>query len=150
MLNITVRFTGLATAYIKNGNEGQKPTVGQIFRIWREVADGQRWVNACWYYHPEQTVHRYDKLFFENEVVKSGQYRDHLVDEIIEKCYVMFFTRYRHRVIGNKSVYCCESRYNEHEKTFNKIRTWKASSLMRCDRQTTLWICLSDSAPCVV
>jgi chromatin structure-remodeling complex subunit RSC1/2 len=114
--------------HIKNGNEGQKPTVGQIFRIWQS-ADGQRWVNACWYYRPEQTVHRFDKLFFENEVVKSGQYRDHLVDEIIEKCYVMFFTRYqrgRPKGIGNKSVYCCESRYNEHEKTFNKIRTWKA------------------------
>lgn len=114
--------------HIKNGNEGCKPTVGQIFRIWQS-ADGERWINACWYYRPEQTVHSSDKLFFENEVVKSGQYRDHLISEILEKCFVMFFTRYqkgRPKGIGNRSVYCCESRYNEHEKTFNRIRTWKA------------------------
>lgn len=113
--------------HIANGNEGSPPTVGQIFRIW-QTADGQQWINACWYYRPEQTVHRYDKLFYENEVVKSGQYRDHLVEEVLEKCFVMFFTRYqRGRPKGFEgSVYCCESRYNEHEKTFNKIRTWKA------------------------
>lgn len=113
--------------HILNGNEGCPPTVGQIFRIW-QTADGQQWINACWYYRPEQTVHRYNKLFYENEVVKSGQYRDHLVGEILEKCFVMFFTRYqRGRPKGfHGDVYCCESRYNEHEKTFNKIRTWKA------------------------
>lgn len=114
--------------HIANLNDPAKPTIGQIFRIWR-AADGQKWVNACWYYRPEQTVHRYDKLFYENEVVKSGQYRDHLVDEILEKCFVMFFTKYqrgRPSGIGDRAVYCCESRYNETEKTFNKIRTWKA------------------------
>lgn len=114
--------------HIKNPNNPKVPTVGQIFRIWRD-ANKQQWINACWYYRPEQTVHRYDKLFFDNEVVKSGQYRDHRVDEIVEKCFVMFFTKYqrgRPKGIGNASVYCCESRYNESEKTFNKIRTWKA------------------------
>lgn len=74
-------------------------------------------------------MHRYDKLFYENEVVKSGQYRDHLIDEVIEKCFVLFFTKYqrgRPVNLGDRAVYCCESRYNETEKTFNKIRTWKA------------------------
>ncbi|ODQ68135.1 Bromodomain-containing protein [Nadsonia fulvescens var. elongata DSM 6958] len=114
--------------HISNLNDPSKPTVGQIFRIW-QAHDGQKWINACWYYRPEQTVHRYDKVFLENEVVKSGQYRDHLVDEILEKCFVMFFTKYqrgRPHGIGNVQVYCCENRYNEIEKTFNKIRTWKA------------------------
>lgn len=114
--------------HISNLNDPAKPTIGQVFRIWK-ASDGQKWINACWYYRPEQTVHRYDKLFYENEVVKSGQYRDHIVDEILEKCFVMFFTKYqrgRPSGIGDRSVYCCESRYNENEKTFNKIRTWKA------------------------
>lgn len=114
--------------HIHNMNDPSKPTIGQIFRIW-QAPDGQKWVNACWYYRPEQTVHRVDKVFYENEVVKSGQYRDHLVDEILEKCFVMFFTRYqrgRPQGIGDRMVYLCESRYNEVEKTFNKIRTWKA------------------------
>lgn len=113
--------------HISNPNDPAKPIIGQIFRIWQ--ADGKVWVNACWYYRPEQTVHKYDKLFYENEVVKSGQYRDHTIDEILEKCFVMFITKYqrgRPTGIGNRSVYCCESRYNENEKSFNKIRTWKA------------------------
>ncbi|CAN6654429.1 chromatin structure-remodeling complex subunit Rsc2p [Trichomonascus vanleenenianus] len=114
--------------HIANINDPAKPIIGQIFRIWR-AADNQKWINVCWYYRPEQTVHRYDKLFYENEVVKSGQYRDHLVDQILEKCFVMFFTKYqrgRPTGIGDRAVYCCESRYNENEKAFNKIRTWKA------------------------
>lgn len=113
--------------HLVNPNDPAKPTVGQIFRIWQE--NGQNWVNCCWYYRPEQTVHQHDKLFYENEVVKSGQYRDHLVDDILEKCFVMFITKYqrgRPKGVGTRSVYCCESRYNETEKTFNKIRTWKA------------------------
>lgn len=48
--------------HIQNPNDPNKPTIGQIFRIWRS-ADDQKWINACWYYRPEQTVHRYDKLF---------------------------------------------------------------------------------------
>ncbi|KAK9236716.1 hypothetical protein V1525DRAFT_426839 [Lipomyces kononenkoae] len=114
--------------HISNLNDPKRPTIGQIFRTW-QGPDGRKWINACWYYRPEQTVHRYDKYFYENEVVKSGQYRDHLIDEVLEKCFVMFFTKYqRGRPVGfeDKAVYCCESRYNENEKTFNKIRTWKA------------------------
>lgn len=113
--------------HISNPNDPAKPTVGQVFRLWRE--NGKTWANCCWYYRPEQTVHKFDKLFWENEVVKSGQYRDHLVDDILEKCFVMFITKYqrgRPKGIGQRSVYLCESRYNENEKTFNKIRTWKA------------------------
>jgi len=113
--------------HISNPNDPGKPTVGQVFRLWRE--QGKLWANCCWYYRPEQTVHKWDKLFWENEVVKSGQYRDHLVDDILEKCFVMFITKYqrgRPKDIGTRSVYLCESRYNEGEKTFNKIRTWKA------------------------
>lgn len=113
--------------HLSNANDPAKPIVGQIFRLWQE--GGEQWVNVCWYYRPEQTVHRYDKLFYENEVMKSGQYRDQKVEEILEKCFVMYITKYqrgRPQGIGQRSVYCCESRYNEAEKTFNKIRTWKA------------------------
>lgn len=113
--------------HLSNANDPAKPIIGQVFRLWQE--GGDKWVNVCWYYRPEQTVHRFDKLFYENEVMKSGQYRDHKVDEILEKCFVMYITKYqrgRPTGIGQRSVYCCESRYNEAEKTFNKIRTWKA------------------------
>ncbi|KAI5842538.1 Bromodomain-containing protein, partial [Morchella snyderi] len=116
--------------HIINPNDPNKPTVGQIFRTWKDH-DGQIWINACWYYRPEQTVHWENKKFYPDEVVKTGQYRDHHIDEVLGKCFVMFFTRYsrgRPKGIDPKRtpIYVCESRYNEVEKHFNKIKTWKS------------------------
>lgn len=60
--------------------------------------------------------------------MKTGQYRDHLVDDIVDRCFVMFHTRYhKGRPRGfppNKEVYVCEARYNEDRYTFNRIKTW--------------------------
>lgn len=113
--------------HIRNPNDLSKPIVAQIYRTWSD-ASGQKWVNACWYYRPEQTVHRFDKHFYENEVVKTGQYRDHRIDDVEDRCFVMFITRYpRGRPRGlpaEKSVYVCEARYNEEKFKFNKIKTW--------------------------
>ncbi|KAI9822333.1 MAG: hypothetical protein M1827_000051 [Pycnora praestabilis] len=113
--------------HIQNPNDLTKPIVAQIYRTWQD-AEGQRWVNACWYYRPEQTVHRHDRHFYENEVVKTGQYRDHHIDEVIDRCFVMFFTRFnKGRPRGfpsDKEVYVCEARYNEEKYKLNKIKTW--------------------------
>lgn len=85
-------------------------------------------MNACWYYRPEQTVHRYDRHFYENEVVKTGQYRDHPIDEVVDRCFVMFFTRYNkgrpRNFPADKEIYVCEARYNEEKHKLNKIKTW--------------------------
>ncbi|KAI9723736.1 MAG: hypothetical protein M1812_001036 [Candelaria pacifica] len=112
---------------IQNQNDLTKPIVAQVYRTWQD-SEGQSWVNACWYYRPEQTVHRYDRHFFENEVVKTGQYRDHHIDEVIDRCFVMFVTRYnKGRPRGfpaDKEVYVCEARYNEEKHRLNKIKTW--------------------------
>ncbi|KAK4099865.1 hypothetical protein N658DRAFT_147231 [Parathielavia hyrcaniae] len=113
--------------HVRNPNDLSKPIVAQIYRTWSD-ATGQKWVNACWYYRPEQTVHRFDKHFYENEVVKTGQYRDHRIEDVEDRCFVMFITRYpRGRPRGlpaDKSVYVCEARYNEERFKFNKIKTW--------------------------
>ncbi|KAL2185938.1 hypothetical protein L209DRAFT_754425 [Thermothelomyces heterothallicus CBS 203.75] len=113
--------------HIRNPNDLSKPIVAQIFQTWSD-ANGQKWVNACWYYRPEQTVHRFDKHFFENEVVKTGQYRDHRIEDVEDRCFVMFITRYpRGRPRGlppDKSVYVCKARYNEEKFKFNDIKTW--------------------------
>lgn len=114
---------------INNPNDPQKPIVAQLFRIWQTPQDGQRWINVCWYLRPEQTVHRVDRLFYDNEVFKSGQYRDHLADEILGKCYVAYFTRYQRgdpAVPYEGPLFICEYRYNDNDKNFNKIRTWRA------------------------
>lgn len=113
--------------HIRNPNDLQKPIVAQIYRLWRDEA-GKQWINACWYYRPEQTVHRVSKRFYKNEVMKTGQYRDHLADDIVDRCFVMFHTRYhKGRPRGfprDKEVYVCEARYNEEKFTFNRIKTW--------------------------
>lgn len=73
-------------------------------------------------------MHRYEKHFFEKEVVKTGQYRDHQIEEVVDRCFVMFVTRFgKGRPRGfpsDKEVYVCESRYNEEKFRFNKIKTW--------------------------
>ena len=113
--------------HIQNTNDLTKPIVAQIYRTWQD-AEGGKWVNACWYYRPEQTVHRFDRHFLENEVVKTGQYRDHRIDEVIDRCFVMFVTRYnkgRPRDFPpDKEIYVCEARYNEENHKLNKIKTW--------------------------
>ncbi|KAF1355720.1 Bromodomain-containing protein [Lizonia empirigonia] len=113
--------------HIQNANDLTKPIVAQIYRTWQD-AEGGKWVNACWYYRPEQTVHRFDRHFLENEVVKTGQYRDHRIDEVVDRCFVMFVTRYnkgRPRDFPpDKEIYVCEARYNEENHKLNKIKTW--------------------------
>ncbi|RMZ88357.1 hypothetical protein DV736_g4405, partial [Chaetothyriales sp. CBS 134916] len=113
--------------HIQNPNDVTKPIVAQIYRSWKD-SEGQMWINACWYYRSEQTVHQYEKHFYPSEVVKTGQYRDHHIEEVIDRCFVMFFTRYsrgRPRNIDPaKEVYVCEARYNEEKHKFNKIKTW--------------------------
>ena len=112
--------------HIKNPNDVTKPIVSQIYRTWQDP-EGEKWINACWYYRPEQTVHQFERHFYPNEVVKTGQYRDHKIDEVEDRCFVMFFTRYnrgRPRNIGNAEVYVCEARYNEEKHKLNKIKTW--------------------------
>ncbi|CAM1503735.1 Fc.00g013260.m01.CDS01 [Cosmosporella sp. VM-42] len=113
--------------HIRNANDLGKPIVAQIYRTWQDRA-GQKWINACWYYRPEQTVHRFEKHFFDHEVVKTGQYRDHQIEDVLDRCFVMFVTRFnKGRPRGfprDKEVYVCESRYNEEKFRFNKIKTW--------------------------
>ncbi|CCK69014.1 Rsc2p KNAG_0B05830 [Huiozyma naganishii CBS 8797] len=113
---------------LANPNDPMKPVVGQIFKLWN-TEDGQKWLNACWYFRPEQTVHRVDRLFYKNEVMKTGQYRDHQIEDIVGSCYVEHFTRYQRSEpttdIGGP-LFLCEYRYNESDKVFNKIRTWRA------------------------
>ena len=113
--------------HIQNANDLTKPIPTQIYRTWQD-AMGNKYVNACWYYRPEQTVHRHDKHFYENEVFKTGQYRDHQIDEIVDRCFIMFVTRFgKGRPRGfplDKEIYVCESRYNEEVHRFNKIKTW--------------------------
>lgn len=113
--------------HLQNPNDLTKPIPAQVYRTYK-AANGQSMVNVCWYYRPEQTVHRFDKHFYKDEVVKTGRYRDHNIEEIEGKCFIMFLTRYfKGRPRGlpeGQEIYVCEARYNEAKHEFNKIKTW--------------------------
>lgn len=115
---------------IRNPNDPNKPICGQIFRLWS--SDGVHYTNVCWYIRPEQTLHRVDRLFYVNEVCKTGEYRDHLADDIIGPSYVIFLTHYQKGDIPPNMLppgtewFICEFRYNANSFAFNRIRTWKA------------------------
>lgn len=116
---------------LNNPNDPEKPTVGQIYRLW-SIEDGTLYTNVCWYYRPEQTCHKFDRLFYVNEVCKTAQYRDHLATEILGPCFVIFLTRYQKGDLPEGFIpngapwFVCEFRYNETSHVFNRIRTWKA------------------------
>ncbi|CAA19283.1 RSC complex bromodomain subunit Rsc1 [Schizosaccharomyces pombe] len=113
---------------IRNPADSSKPIVSQIYRIWKSD-DDINYVTVCWYLRPEQTVHRADAVFYENEVFKTSLYRDHPVSEIVGRCFVMYITRYirgRPKGIRSTPVFVCESRYNDDTKQFSKIKSWKA------------------------
>lgn len=115
---------------IRNPNDAQKPICGQIFRLWN--ADGVDYTNVCWYIRPEQTCHRADRLFYMNEVCKTGEYSDHTAADIVAPCYVIFVTHYQKGDIPPNLLppgaewFICEFRYNANTFAFNRIRTWKA------------------------
>lgn len=114
--------------HLINHNDANKPIIAQIFSMWENL-ESEKWISVCWYYRPEQTVHRADRIFYENEVFKTGQYHDHQINDIIDKCFVMFITKYtrgRPKDAGNKLIYVCEHRYDEDTKVFNKIKSWRA------------------------
>src|SRR5271154_2868591 len=142
---------------LTNPNDPEKPIVAQIFKTWQtlrspsfhsekmiNVCSREQWINVCWYYRPEQTVHRSSRLFYENEVFKSGQYRDHPASQILSRMFVQFITRYtrgrpKHWPATEK-IWVCESRYNDLTKAFSKInpepvsRKKSASTSTNCSR----------------
>lgn len=113
--------------HLRNPNDPLKPTVAQLFGVWRDTS-GRDGITVCWYYRPEQTVHRYDEYFTLDEVFKTNQYRDHYALDIIDRCYVLpathFYRGLPRGLQGNKKVYVCNARYDEERFTFSKIVQW--------------------------
>jgi chromatin structure-remodeling complex subunit RSC1/2 len=116
---------------LKNVNDPATPTVAQVYRCFENVDDGSFGVHVCWYFRPQQTIHRADRFFWENEVFKTNQYRDQPVSDLLGLCHVMFLTRYmkcrpRFTESQKRELFVCEFRYNFEEKRFSKIKAWKS------------------------
>ena len=93
------------------------------------LSSGEKWINVCWYFRPEQTVHPSSRTFADNEVFKTGLYSDIPIEEVIQKIFIQFYTRYvrgRPVGLGNRPLYFCESRYNEEKREIKQIKTWRS------------------------
>ncbi|TDL22417.1 hypothetical protein BD410DRAFT_821293 [Rickenella mellea] len=121
--------------HLANPDDPSRPIVAQVFKCWvsEEVGKkGRQGVTVCWYYRPEQTVHPAHRQFWEGEVFKTGHFADHPLEDIIEKIACQFTARH---IRGRPRppywypgwpLYVCDSRYNDRERVFVKIKNWNS------------------------
>ncbi|KZS91702.1 hypothetical protein SISNIDRAFT_413701 [Sistotremastrum niveocremeum HHB9708] len=121
--------------HLINPDDPTKPIVAQIFKTW--ISDepsrkGHLGVTVCWYYRPEQTYHPPVRQFWENEVFKTGHFAEHVIEDVIEKISCQFTARH---IRGRPRppywypgwpLYVCDSRYNDRERVFVKIKNWNS------------------------
>ncbi|GAA5951380.1 hypothetical protein JCM3765_002464 [Sporobolomyces pararoseus] len=118
--------------YLSNSQNPGKPIIAQIWQTYKKADSPQRYLSVCWYYRPEETVHPANRMFYENEVFKTGIFIDHQVEDYISRCFVMFFTKYtrgRPRAPAwtpSIPLYVCEYRYKDDVKQFKKIKSWNS------------------------
>ncbi|KAI0761651.1 hypothetical protein BD413DRAFT_588501 [Trametes elegans] len=121
--------------HLSNPDDPSRPIVGQVFKCF-EYTDAQKkgrlGVSVSWYYRPEQTFHPASRQFWEKEVLKSSHFADHPVEDIIEKVACQFTARHlrgRPRPpfwYPGWPLYVCDSRYNDRERVFVKIKNWNS------------------------
>ncbi|TFL01460.1 hypothetical protein BDV98DRAFT_530258 [Pterulicium gracile] len=125
--------------HLSNPDDPGRPIIGQIFRCWVGTAvdtgapkKDQRGITVVWYYRPEQTFHTADRLFWENEVFKTSNFADHPLTDLIEKVSCQFTARH---IRGRPRppyyhpgfpLYVCDSRYNDRDRIFVKIKNWRS------------------------
>ncbi|SCV72636.1 BQ2448_4173 [Microbotryum intermedium] len=118
--------------HLLNPENPAKPIIAQIFKVYKRMDSPQRCLSVCWYYRPEETIHPKSRTFYESEVFKSGQFVDHAIEDFIDRCFVMFFTRYiRGRPkapVWDESLplYVVEHRYKDEIHSFKKIKNWNS------------------------
>ncbi|GJN88156.1 hypothetical protein Rhopal_001113-T1 [Rhodotorula paludigena] len=118
--------------HLLNPDNPGKPIIAQIWKTYKRPDSPQRCLSVCWYYRPEETVHPVSRTFYENEVFKTGVFVDHNVEDFVDRCFVMFFTKYtRGRPkppAWNPTLplYVCEFRYKDDVKAFKKIKSWSS------------------------
>ncbi|EIN13357.1 hypothetical protein PUNSTDRAFT_78873 [Punctularia strigosozonata HHB-11173 SS5] len=121
--------------HVANPDDPGRPIVAQVFRCFVSEdpkSKGQPGISVCWYYRPEQTWHPAHRQFWQNEVFKTGHFADHTLPDIIEKIACQFTARHirgRPRPpywYPGEPLYVCDSRYNDRERVFVKIKNWNS------------------------
>ncbi|KAG6910616.1 hypothetical protein DXG01_009125 [Tephrocybe rancida] len=122
--------------HLSNPDDPSRPIVAQVFRCW--IGDdlsskkGQPGLTVSWYYRPEQTFHPSNRMFWEGEVFKTSHFADHPLEDIIEKIACQFTARHIRGRPRPPSwylgfpLYVCDSRYNDRDRVFVKIKNWNS------------------------
>jgi hypothetical protein len=104
------------------------PSIVMIDQLWK-TKYGRKEIRGTYFYHMYQTFHPAGRKFMEKEVFRTNRSEEIAAELILGRCYVMFVKDYvRGRPIhaDEADVYVCESRYNEKQKQFIKIKDWDA------------------------
>lgn len=121
--------------HLSNPDDPSRPIIAQVFRCWiseEATKAGQPGITVSWYYRPEQTFHPSERKFWEGEVFKTSHFADHPVEDIIEKIACQFTARH---IRGRPRppywylgfpLYVCDSRYNDRDRVFVKIKNWNS------------------------
>lgn len=116
---------------VKNPYDPTMPTVCQISKLWKNHK-GKRFIRAYWFFRPEQTIHRVDRLFLPNEVICSTISHKHALSDIQGHCFVSFFDHYMKgdpilpTNVPKSQVFVCEFRYDSIIRSFYKIYHWES------------------------
>ncbi|CAG8675827.1 6329_t:CDS:2, partial [Ambispora leptoticha] len=82
------------------------------------------------FYRPDQTEHPSTMRFFEKEVFKTSVIEEHMLVDIVGKCFVMHSKDYilaRPEGFDDNNVYVCESSYAVASKFFTPIGDWAST-----------------------
>lgn len=120
--------------HLSNPTDPSRPIIAQVFKTRTEdLGDGkQDWITACWFLRPEQTKHPRSMLFWPGEALKTSQFVEHHVEDVIEMISVMYYTKYlKGRPAEGEGgwregdpLYVCENRFHAEKEQFYKIKNW--------------------------
>lgn len=120
--------------HLMNPTDPSRPIIAQVFKTRTEdLGDHhQDWVTANWFLRPEQSKHPRSMTFWSNEVIKTGQYVEHHVEDILEVICVIFYTKANRGVPAEGEggwhtgdpLYVCEMRYQPDRDAYFKIKNW--------------------------
>lgn len=120
--------------HLMNPTDPSRPIIAQVFKTRTEdLGDHhQDWVTANWFLRPEQSKHPRSMTFWSNEVIKTGQYVEHHVEDILEVICVIFYTKANRGVpaegeggwFTGDPLYVCEMRYQPDRDAYFKIKNW--------------------------
>ncbi|WFD19109.1 hypothetical protein MCAP1_001330 [Malassezia caprae] len=116
--------------HIMNPVDPSRPIVGQIFRLYKRMDKPGTFFSACWYYRPEQTHHVSSRHFAENEVLQTGVYGEHAIEDVLGDALVLFHTTYQRArpaaAYWDKEtpVYMVEFKYDVATHGFFPIHSW--------------------------